>query len=968
MNKKMRKTRIAVLVALILFVSATIWAVSIPQALAGTTNFGQTTMGTSSSTFSSIRGARYTCTTAGPANSIGAYLGFTPTNINIGNINPGSSGQTIANTIRGEQITTPASQVTIQSISAYIHCSGAAKNMKAAIYDDSANLVATTDEISVPAGGFPAWRTFTFASPPTLAASTNCVIVVWSASGSGSASLYYTSKSCANGLYSSTITYGSWPSPATFTTNTYHYCIYCTVQSSCTITASAGSNGAISPSGSVSVNYNQNQAFNITPNTNYHVADVLVDGSSVGAVTSYTFNNVVANHAITASFAINTYSLTVTQGAHGTISPSTTTVNYGGSQTFSIAPDAGYHIVDVQVDGVSQGAISSYPFTNVQANHAITASFAITQYQVTFTQSGLDVTTASGTILTVNGTNVGYSGLPYSVWVDSGDRLVYSYNATVSSSTAGKQFVCGTVSPSSPLVGITSPQTVTASYTTQFQVTYAVSGNVVDVTAPSSEWVAENGAATGVFPVQVTVGGSRSNFASDNRTAITEPTLIVGVYSNEFQVTFAASGNANSVAVPSDEWVNAGQAAAGSFPTGLTVGGVKDTFVSDDRPDAITMPTTITGSYQTSYYLTVTQGDNGVIAPGTTTVNYGSSQSFTITASTGYHIVDVVVDGASKGAVGSYTISNVQATHTITASFAINTYAITVTQGANGLITGPSSVNYGADAAFTIAPSTGYHIVDVLVNGSSVGAVSSYTFNNVTGACSITAAFAPTPTPTATPTPTPTPTATPTPTPTPSPSPTPSATTVPATTASGATVDIAISGNVTAQQMSNMTITPYQSNATTTVAFTITGTSGTVGFVNMTIPKTAIPYGTTPIVYIDGQQAQSQGYSQDADNFYVWCTTHFSTHQVEISFTAGTTTQPQVTTLWYALVVIVAVAATTMVGHSEQTKAHKKQQSHSISKKQHPSFPSNFQRSWHQKRKIIESQPKTSTNARNPAV
>jgi hypothetical protein len=110
-----------------------------------------------------------------------------------------------------------------------------------------------------------------------------------------------------------------------------------------------------------------------------------------------------------------------------------------------------------------------------------------------------------------------------------------------------------------------------------------------------------------------------------------------------------------------------------------------------------------------------------------------------------------------------------------------------------------------------------------------------------------------------------------------------------------------------------MTITPYQSNATTTVAFTITGTSGTVGFVNMTIPKTAIPYGTTPIVYIDGQQAQSQGYSQDADNFYVWCTTHFSTHQVEISFTAGTTTQPQVTTLWYALVVIVAVAATTMV-------------------------------------------------------
>ena len=51
------------------------------------------------------------------------------------------------------------------------------------------------------------------------------------------------------------------------------------------ITASAGANGSISPSGSVEVDYTANQAFDITPNTGYHVADVLVDGASVGAVT-----------------------------------------------------------------------------------------------------------------------------------------------------------------------------------------------------------------------------------------------------------------------------------------------------------------------------------------------------------------------------------------------------------------------------------------------------------------------------------------------------------------------------------------------------------------------------------------------------------------------------------------------------------------------------------------------------------
>ena len=72
-----------------------------------------------------------------------------------------------------------------------------------------------------------------------------------------------------------------------------------------TITASAGGNGSIAPSGSVTVNYGANQTFGIAPAIGYHVASVLVDGGSVGAVTSYTFTNVTANHTISASFAAN---------------------------------------------------------------------------------------------------------------------------------------------------------------------------------------------------------------------------------------------------------------------------------------------------------------------------------------------------------------------------------------------------------------------------------------------------------------------------------------------------------------------------------------------------------------------------------------------------------------------------------------------------------------------------------------
>jgi len=72
-----------------------------------------------------------------------------------------------------------------------------------------------------------------------------------------------------------------------------------------TITASAGANGSIDPSGEVTVSKGADQTFTITPDMGYHVADVLVDGSSVGAVTTYTFTNVTANHTISATFAIN---------------------------------------------------------------------------------------------------------------------------------------------------------------------------------------------------------------------------------------------------------------------------------------------------------------------------------------------------------------------------------------------------------------------------------------------------------------------------------------------------------------------------------------------------------------------------------------------------------------------------------------------------------------------------------------
>ena len=69
-----------------------------------------------------------------------------------------------------------------------------------------------------------------------------------------------------------------------------------------TITATAGEGGAIDPAGATQVRRGESQSYAIRPDEGFEVADVLVDGESVGAVTTYTFENVAAAHTIQAVF------------------------------------------------------------------------------------------------------------------------------------------------------------------------------------------------------------------------------------------------------------------------------------------------------------------------------------------------------------------------------------------------------------------------------------------------------------------------------------------------------------------------------------------------------------------------------------------------------------------------------------------------------------------------------------------
>ena len=143
------------------------------------------------------------------------------------------------------------------------------------------------------------------------------------------------------------------------------------------ILMSAGSNGGMNTtydgstvvgpgSLAVKVDHESTPLFNATPDSCYEVDDMQVNGSSVGAVASYTFPSVITeNQTINTDFVMSQYTITATVlGNNGTLTP-TQTVNCGSSgYAYTAQADSGYHITWFKVNGVAEaGAVGNTDYT-----------------------------------------------------------------------------------------------------------------------------------------------------------------------------------------------------------------------------------------------------------------------------------------------------------------------------------------------------------------------------------------------------------------------------------------------------------------------------------------------------------------------------------------------------------------------------------------------------------------------------
>jgi hypothetical protein len=493
----------------------------------------------------------------------------------------------------------------------------------------------------------------------------------------------------------------------------------------------------------------------------WNLTGLTVDSVPQTLSNTVNYASVHASHAIVFAWTEQWY-VSVTSPHDSPTGPGW--VDAGGSFLASVTSPADIVSGDHQwictgykLDGGSLTAGTSYTFTEVGGNHTIEFDWKEQYY--------LDVNSAYDT--------PGGAG-----WYDSGTTAHATLSDGTVSGGAGTRHVftnwssdaSGTNYAESDAITMDGPKTATADWKTRYLVTYSATGNVLPVTLPSDEWVDSGGSAVGVFPPQVTVAGTRCNFVSDNRTAIIEPSLIVGTYQTQYYVTFTQSGigsdfigdvmsvdSVNYSRTGHSGWYDDGSSVGFSFYSPLNVdSGKRYMFISADAswPLPVAASAIVVGNYTTQYYLTVQTSPSGISSP----IGGGWYDSGTTAHVSTAQYVDIV-SGSSRyrfdswtGASGTYSdatvlmdsaktaTANYLEQHNLTfASFGVGSDFSGTVMTVNGTVHDRLGVSFWADSgdvySFTywslLSVNAGEQYVRTGINGSSPLHVSAAT--TVTG-------------------------------------------------------------------------------------------------------------------------------------------------------------------------------------------------------------------------------------------
>ena len=475
-----------------------------------------------------------------------------------------------------------------------------------------------------------------------------------------------------------------------------------------TITASpeqgVDPHGYIEP-GTTAVNCGTNITYDFHTTLGYRVATLVVDGNNITPIPvtrNYTFTNVNAPHNIEITFEEFPYFIidfgpNASQNAGGVVFseylPSEEYFIAVDSGTvafpFLIVPDAGYLIDKVFVDGVAipQAAISGrYTFTNIRANHTITATFKAIMFTITATTDNHGVL-MPGTIQVAQGANQTFMAVP-----------VVGYELS-------ELYVDGVLSVYDDVVGGVGFYTFE-----EVMTTHTIHATFAHITYEITATAGAHGTITPEGVVTVNHG--------DNATFTFTPAF-------GYQIEQVLIGGVNNPA-----------AVLAGYYTFMNVTHNDDIHVTFKAQNY-----TITASCNT--------GGN-MYPLGVSTVTYNEhSETYVFNPNPGYHVKKVLIDHVNNLMAiqqGEYRFLNVNANHTIQVFFAPDYHTVDASATQGGVITpaGLLELPDGTEKRFFFAPFTGYDLVRVMIDGiNNPDAVAAgyYTFTDLSDSHIIVACF-----------------------------------------------------------------------------------------------------------------------------------------------------------------------------------------------------------------------------------
>ena len=160
------------------------------------------------------------------------------------------------------------------------------------------------------------------------------------------------------------------------TQNATYYAKYVIDSTKYTITATAGSNGMISPSGAIKIKEGESQKFTIIANDGYHIANIFVDGQLIEVSNEYEFKNVSCNHSISVQFKKNDFKATINSDDKFGIVSGAEWFENGERAVFKIVTKDGIKIKAVKVNGKNVSVSNnSFVIESVSSNLDIVVEY-----------------------------------------------------------------------------------------------------------------------------------------------------------------------------------------------------------------------------------------------------------------------------------------------------------------------------------------------------------------------------------------------------------------------------------------------------------------------------------------------------------------------------------------------------------------------------------------------------------------